>query len=303
MAISLGQFKQYGAKATEADRLAKEYAHQQRKEAKRGAFSSLLGGVGGKLLGGAITGALGIASGGLLAPLIGAMSSFGAQKLAHEATRGMGAETSGLVSKSKYGYGEEEAKTLREGLEEQIAASDPTKDPGGLGKQLLKSYVSAAASGGLGNVGKALKGKGTEGLLMGTSVGEAGQEVIGTGKGLLQFGDVAKDTGFTIDEITGAAIPIDKGFEFGSAKDVLGGAGTGLGETLGIGSLWGGEDAEAVTDIADVNEGIGQSYETNFKGGGMVQAKAPTISDYFGMQGVSLGGSNKHSLAEMLGRK
>ena len=42
----------------------------------------------------------------------------------------------------------------------------------------------------------------------------------------------------------------------------------------------------------------------NFEGGGMVQGGGTTtIVDYFGKQGISLGGSNKQSLAEMLGRK
>tara|TARA_Y100000310_G_scaffold337816_1_gene425868 strand:- start:362 stop:991 length:630 start_codon:yes stop_codon:yes gene_type:complete len=40
-----------------------------------------------------------------------------------------------------------------------------------------------------------------------------------------------------------------------------------------------------------------------YYGGGSVQGGVPTISDYFNMQGKSLGGSNKQSLAEMLGRK
>ena len=42
-----------------------------------------------------------------------------------------------------------------------------------------------------------------------------------------------------------------------------------------------------------------------YYGGGQVQGKnaMPTISEYFNKQGKSLGGSNKQSLAEMLGRK
>ena len=42
-----------------------------------------------------------------------------------------------------------------------------------------------------------------------------------------------------------------------------------------------------------------------YYGGGSVQDNnvAPTISEYFNMQGKSLGGNNKQSLAEMLGRK
>ena len=40
-----------------------------------------------------------------------------------------------------------------------------------------------------------------------------------------------------------------------------------------------------------------------YYGGGKVQDKAPTISEYFNMQGVSLGGSHIQSVAQMLGRK
>jgi len=39
-----------------------------------------------------------------------------------------------------------------------------------------------------------------------------------------------------------------------------------------------------------------------YYGGSSVQ-DSPTISDYFDLQGATLGGSNKQSLAEMLGRK
>ena len=41
----------------------------------------------------------------------------------------------------------------------------------------------------------------------------------------------------------------------------------------------------------------------NWDQGGRVPSKSPTISDYFNLQGVSLGGSNKQSLSQILGRK
>ena len=40
-----------------------------------------------------------------------------------------------------------------------------------------------------------------------------------------------------------------------------------------------------------------------YAGGGMVQGGTPTISEYFNMQGKTLGGSNNKSLAQILGRK
>ena len=148
MAVSLSRFAVHGAKQTEADRLAKEYAAQQKRASKRGLFSGMLGKVGGKLLGGAITGFLGLT--GIGAPIGMALGNLLAKKGAHELTgaMGMGADPSKLASKSKYGYGESEAKTLRAGLEEQMA-KDPMRDPGGFGKELLGSYVSAGMSGAL----------------------------------------------------------------------------------------------------------------------------------------------------------
>ena len=122
MAVSLSRFAVHGAKQTEADRLAKEYAAQQKRASKRGLFSGMLGKVGGKLLGGAITGFLGLT--GIGAPIGMALGNLLAKKGAHEMTRSMGADPSKLASKSKYGYGEAEAKTLKEGLEAQMV-----KDP------------------------------------------------------------------------------------------------------------------------------------------------------------------------------
>ena len=155
MAVSLSRFAVHGAKQTEADRLAKEYAAQQRRASKRGLFSGMLGKVGGKLLGGAITGFLGLT--GIGAPIGMALGNLLAKKGAHELTgaMGMGADPSKLASKSKYGYGESEAKTLRAGLEEQMA-KDPMRDPGGFGKELLGSYVSAGMAGELKGSLKAL---------------------------------------------------------------------------------------------------------------------------------------------------
>ena len=49
----------------------------------------------------------------------------------------------------------------------------------------------------------------------------------------------------------------------------------------------------------DTFDQMDYDFKKEFAGGGQV----PTISDFFNMQGKSLGGSNKQSLAEMLGRK
>lgn len=44
-------------------------------------------------------------------------------------------------------------------------------------------------------------------------------------------------------------------------------------------------------------------YVPKYYGGGSVQGGTPTIAGYFSEQGKTLGGSNKQSVAEMLGRK
>ena len=284
MAVSLARHRQYGAKKAEANRLAKEYERQQKKAKSRGFFSNILSGVGGKLLGGALSGALGIASGGLLTPLIMAGSNMLAKGAAHKMTEGMGADPSELASKSKYGYGREEAKTLREGLEEQIDASDPWSQKGGFGKELFSSYLSAGLSGGL--------TKGAKGLLKGGE-GSLGEAMTGTESGKLMN-------------------PF--------AEGGLGRAYEGAGAAIGL-DLSKGEEELVYSPLHQPDQGpifeeqptlgpfmptpveeIGQSYETDFRGGGMVSPQAPTIVDYFGQQGVSLGGSSTRSLAQMLGK-
>ena len=315
MAVSLSRLKQQGQRQATSRKLAKEYAAQQARESKRSGWSSLLGGVGGSLLGGAIAGGLGIASGGLLMPLIMGASSTLGKKIAHEGTKGMGAKTGALVG-DKYGYGGEEAKTLKEGLESQMRASDPFKQRGALGKDIAMSFLSAGMSGKLGGVSKALKGGegATKGLLMGST-----GDVVGTGSGLLQVGE--------------------EGFKFGNLGDVTGGFKSGLGEAIGLKETFGGEADEVIdttTSIIPELElepavdiyGNPVSQDLPFQQGGQVpteeellmllalaesqnqkaydntpleEVKQPTISEYFGTQNKTLGGSNTKSLSQMLG--
>jgi len=44
------------------------------------------------------------------------------------------------------------------------------------------------------------------------------------------------------------------------------------------------------------------AIQNKAQGGLVSQNTTPTIADYFGKQGVSLGGSNKQSLSQILGR-
>ena len=181
MAISTGRRKQHGVKVGLAEQLAKQAAEQARRAAKRKKKRGFLGKVLGSGIGMLATGALGIASGGLLAPLVLGASQFAGRKLAHEMTRGDAADASkikGAKHFKQYGYGEEEEAALKSQVR-SMQAVDPFKEKGGLGKDILSSYSSALKSGGLGKFGK--------GLLKGdVSFGEAltGQ-TVSDGKGWL----------------------------------------------------------------------------------------------------------------------
>lgn len=296
MAINLGSYRRKAARQKASADIAKQFEEEQAKSKKRSRWSGLLGGVGGKLLGSGIAGAFGIASGGLLMPLIMGASSFGSKKLAHELTRGMAGDPS-KIKGDKYGFGEKEATTLREGLEQQLRASDPTKQHGAIGKDIALSYISAGAQGKLGGVKGALKGD-TKQLWMG-------------GKG----------------DVIGTGLDAPRGWE---------GFKAGAGEAMGLGSTFGGDPEDDVisegTKVAKdqwgnpVSEEILEGTETVMdqwenpvsedqwgnpfseeipfkKDGGMVQDRSPSIADYFNLQGLSLGGSSKQSLSQMLGRK
>ena len=274
MAISLSGFKQAGAQQATSKRLAKEYEKQQRKESKRKGWSSLLGGVGGKLLGAGLVGLTGV-TGGLAAPLLMAAGSFGGKALAHEATKGMGAKT-GKLKGDKYGYGRKEAKTLKEGLEQQLRESDPLKQRGAFGGELLGAYASAGMAGQLGGAKTLLKGG--EGSFMKGMTGQ--QDWAGKMKMLGGTGEI------------------------GGLKGALGGV-SDLLDTSFI-DKWG--DPEKQTELAEdvitrePAEGGWWAETDPFAQGGLVQDKAPSIVEYFSMQGKTLGGSNTQSLSQMLGR-
>ena len=279
MAISLSGFKQAGAQQTSAKRLAKEYEKQQKRESKRKGWSSFLGGVGGKLLGAGLVGLTGV-TGGLAAPLLMAAGSFGGKALAHEATKGMGAKT-GKLKGDKYGYGKAEAKTLKEGLEQQLRESDPMKQHGAFGGELLGAYASAGMAGQLGGAKTLLKGgegslgeamTGTKDWLGGIKGGDiGGLEGLKSGVGSLL------DTSFT-DEW---GDPVE---QKGIADDFVPAAG---------GGKYNPTTGEEITE---------EGWSLYGEQGGLIPDKAPSIVEYFSMQGKTLGGSNTQSLSQMLGR-
>ena len=291
MAISLSGLKQGIAKKSSAKRLAKEYKKQQKRESKRSRWSKFLGGVGGKLLGAGLVGLTGV-TGGLAAPLLMAAGSFGAKKLAHDATKGLGAKT-GKLKADKYGFGGEEAKTLREGLEQQLRESDPMKQRGAFGGELLGAYASAGLSGQLGGAKTILKGG--KGSLMEGMTGQkdwaGGMKILG---GTGEIGGVKGALG-GISDLLDTSFKNEWG-ENVSQKDIgeIGEDISGIGEDIGgIGF-----------DDVSVEGGIGfDDVSVEVEQGGLIPSKAPSIVDYFSMKGKTLGGSNTQSLSEMLGRK
>ena len=68
-------------------------------------------------------------------------------------------------------------------------------------------------------------------------------------------------------------------------------------------SDWTQEELEASMEATGLFKKDGGIVPKYYGGGIVNNGESPTISDYFNMQGKSLGGSNKHSLATMLGRK
>ena len=325
MAISLSRFKEAGARHAEGKRLAEEYAKQQAKAKKRKGWSSLLGKASGALL---TAGALGATAltGGLAAPLIGAAGAFAGRTLAHKATEGMGASTAGLRSQSKYGFGKEEAKTLREGLEQQMAV-DPLKERGGFGKDVLSSYMSAGMKGQLGGVKGLLKGDiklgealtGSKDWVGGMAKGEIGGwkgfksgigDLFKTGKEVEEGVDPTMNyqslegsgmTGSEYDELVTsrqAGAVADDNF-WDEVEDIdLGG------ETLASQGDYGVSEELGLPFVEEQDEFQWPSGSYEMKQGGLVHmAKSPTIVDYFGMQNKTLGGSNTQSLSQMLERK
>ena len=281
MAISLGRFRQHGEKVAESKRLAEEYERQQKKAKDRGFFSSVLGGVGGKILGKGLVGALGLA--GPFAPIAMALAGMATKKIAHEATRGMAADPSKIASKSKYGYGVGEAKTLREGLEEQQRASDPMSQPGAFGKALLGEYVEAGAAGRLGAKGRKIGFMGgiKEAISMPSIFG-------GEDPDTLKQQPLLEETPPPPTEYEDTLVSPEQIEEIDQRIQDRPGGLMGVDESqepftypAEFTSAWNGESGGLVPE---------------YKNGG-------TISDYFGMQGVTLGGSNKQSLSEILGRK
>tara|TARA_R100000808_G_scaffold25079_1_gene61448 strand:+ start:1475 stop:2500 length:1026 start_codon:yes stop_codon:yes gene_type:complete len=341
MAISLSRLKTRGLQQSVAERLAKQYASESGKAKKRRGWKGLLGSIAGTGIGTGLGALLGIASGGLLAPLVMGAGQMLGKKLAHEATRGMAADKSKIGTSDPYGFGSEQTKRLQDRLGGEMA-TDPFSERGGLGKELLSSYIAAGASGKLG-LGKLFKKGGLKGLtakenlfskagLFGTEA--SGLEGLKLGAKSLFGGEdaVAKYLERGVSEEVSPSSLIDSSYD----------------KTTGLSELYpdwsgAGVSEESVKNIFEPSPMDFQSDYENFLttpkqsimqshyqsvdwndpkiqdakrraekdldslrkqyyDGGIVSG-SPTISNYFESKGLSLGGSNKKSLAEMLERR
>ena len=316
MAISLAKARRVGQQRTTSKKLSKEYAAQAKKAQKRKGISGLLGKGLGAVIGSGLMSGLTIASGGLLAPLVMAAGSFGGKKIAHELTRGMGAKTGGLKG-DMYGYGEEEAMSLKKDLQSQMAV-DPLKERGGFGKDLLSSYISAGMAGNLGGVKGALtKGGGGSEQLLG--IGKYGTGAEGTfgerftsGVGDL-FGtkwgsDEAADMPILTDD---SQLPLTQ--EELSQSQLFGGEYESIDPSMTINPEldeegWSitGEQGGQVPQQQQLLAllALAEMQQNNAYSGTPLEEKGQqqTISEMFESKGKTLGGNNTQSLSQMLGR-
>mgnify|MGYP003145167581 CR=1 FL=1 len=326
MAIYTGGMRQKQEATKEAKRLAAEARKQERKAQKRKGWSGMLGSGLGLLAGTALAGM----TGGLAAPLLMAAGKFAGRKAGHELTRGMAADPSKIKSASKYGYGVEEAKTLRGQLESQMAV-DPIKERGGFGKDVLSSYLSAGAAGELGGAKSFIKGKflGEKGAstFKEALVGKEGWKGAAGAKEAI-FGKAAESTYSPLHEptaedvldqpgYTGLPFESEEPYEFGSETVeepyVFGGEEEDAGP---LSPLWQGAQGGLVIDqntllelailsrMAHQNKAYDDTPLDFAQGGqvGQVETGQPTIAEIFMSKGKTLGGNNTQSLSQMLGR-
>lgn len=293
--ISTGVFRKGAEKQATFDKLKAEFARQAKKSKKRGFLSNMLGGLGGKLLPQLIKGALKIGSTSPWGIPIAALSMFLSKKAAHEATRGMAADPSQLKSiRGKYGSGEREGKIFSEQLKEHMV-TDPFKEKGLIGAEL----AGAGLQYGLENVGDWFKGaKGKDAL---------GKNIDTAVKGRLQVPAIqhealkptsAMDWRGNLDKLSSTPlIPAKEKLDMTpNIADLL---------SLQSGFEPAYDDTAVSEEFDEYDYQSSSEFQTPFQQGGRVPKyrNGGSISDYFGQQGMSLGGSSTQSMGEMLNRR
>tara|TARA_Y100000310_G_scaffold58505_1_gene53835 strand:+ start:808 stop:2061 length:1254 start_codon:yes stop_codon:yes gene_type:complete len=142
--VSLSSLMQGSAQKWAAKNLAKKTSKQGKKEGVFGALKALFKPVAGFLSKAALA-SMNIASGGTMTPLLMGLGTAGISKIFDVFGRDvlkLGADPSKIEATGKYGYGKDYAKTIREGLEEDIKKRDPLSPESLLG-DVAMSYVSA----------------------------------------------------------------------------------------------------------------------------------------------------------------
>jgi hypothetical protein len=269
--MSTGSFLQKREKEQEAKKIADQVARERKKESDLGGIMSLLSVPLGFATGGLST-ALGLGS-GLFGSIGTALIGGGLSSATEDIARGLGAggDPSKIKSSNKYGFGRQEAEDYRSSMQEGIDERD-SFNPESLLASTVMNYAGQFAP------------KFGKDIVSGDAIKGATKE--GAKKG---FGEKFKEFLWNPEEV---------GF-FGSKVSGAEGFKAGLGGEEAI------SDALKHWDASQDVLGELSSEEINFAQGGLVPSdnKSQTIADYFSMQGKSLGGNNKKSLAEMLGRK
>ena len=297
-----------------------------------GSLTKYLGGKAG------LTGLANVMSGGMMSPilmgLMAATAAKGTKSLLKGA--GMGGDPSKIKSTSKYGYGKEAAKTYREGLKESQKSSDPFSGES-LGMDVLGQFASSIAPGIPGVGGET--GKGGDLFQIGkdkdwSKLWSAGkkteeyklpwEEFNKLQEGGLVLPQGERGRGSLLDLIEMTAMQPRRGLGEGYYESDLYNTQMMRNEAnqeflskLGFKSdldyleqresgRGGRGEQKKKWDILDKLE-AGEDFDISslFQEGGLVsgRSKTPSIADYFSMQGKTLGGSNKKSVAEMLKRR
>ena len=142
--VSLAGARRGSAKRTTARKLAKKAKKQKGKESFLGGLLALAKPVSGFISKNALKAFLNVTGGGILSPLFVGMGTTAITELADRGLRalGFGADPDEIKAESAYGYGEESAKTIREGLEQSIEERDPWSAEGFM-TDIVGQYASA----------------------------------------------------------------------------------------------------------------------------------------------------------------
>ena len=326
MAISLSGFKVASQKKKVAEEIAAAQARAAKKQRKRKGFSKFLGGIGGKIVGTLAAGLVGP----LAAPLVAGLANWGTKKLVDEGTKavGMGASKSDIaaIKGDQYGFGKEEAAKGREELKE--GRKTDWKDTEGLvsdiagaatgaiaGGKYLEKFAGKGKLGELVTKGKKMYDQGASRLgLGGGDKGVLGDTITDTAKSVAGGGDQTFGQAFAAARKAHAAATGGSGqggmFEFDGNQFSTNIAEEGLFEEGGMVQAYegGGE-----VDVATLSDHLASKIPPPLSGDELLKfvrmqapkqekSNTPTITEYFGKKGRTLGGGRNKSISELLGR-